>query len=115
MQMSSPSGKEEGGSEVHQLLVKLEKVSAELLEEKKRSLELHRELAAEKQQNKRVRTGMIELDKAGVNLGSSSTLQTQLRIQSARSEDIQEHFHQSMGGFVDGRQVNQINQKRPRI
>ncbi len=88
-QMSSPSGKEEGGSEVHQLLVKLEKVSAELLEEKKRSLELCREQAAEKQQNKRVRTGVIELDKTGVNPGSSSILQTQLRIQSTRSEGEQ--------------------------
>jgi hypothetical protein len=88
-QMSSPNGKEEDGSEVHQLLVKLEKVSAELLEEKKHSLELCRELAAEKQQNKQVRTGMIELDKTGVNLGSSSTLQTQLRIQSTRSEGEQ--------------------------
>ena len=74
-QMASPSGKEEGVSDVHQLLVKLEKVSAELLQEKKRSLELYRELAAEKQQNKRVRTGVVELDLTAVNLGSSSTLQ----------------------------------------
>jgi hypothetical protein len=51
-------------------------VSAELLEEKKRSLELYRELAAEKQQNKRVRTGVVELDMTTVNLGSSSTLQS---------------------------------------
>ena len=71
VQMSSPSGKKEGGSEVHQLLVKLETVSAELLEEKTRSLDLCRELAAEKQQNKRVRTGVLELDKAGANLGLS--------------------------------------------
>ena len=71
-QMGSSSGKEEGHTDVHQLLVKLEKVSAELLEEKKRSLELYRELAAEKQQNKRVRTGAGELDLAAKNRGSPS-------------------------------------------
>jgi hypothetical protein len=75
-QMGSSSGKEAGYTDVHQLLVKLEKVSAELLEEKKRSLELCRELAAEKQQNKRVRTGAVELDLAALNRGSSSTLQS---------------------------------------
>jgi hypothetical protein len=47
-----------------------------MLEEKKRSLELYRELAAEKQQNKRVRMGVVELDMTTVNLGSSSTLQS---------------------------------------
>jgi hypothetical protein len=64
-------------------------VSAELLEEKKRRLELYRELAAEKQQNKRVRTGVSELDKAGVNRGSSSTLLTLLQNQPIRSEGEQ--------------------------
>ncbi len=39
-----------------------------------------------KQQNKRVRTGVLELDKVGANRGSSSTIQTQLRIQPTHSE-----------------------------
>jgi hypothetical protein len=88
-QMTCPSGKEESDSQVHQLLIKLEKVSAESLEEKKRSLELCRELAAEKQQNKRARTGVLELNKSGANLESSSTLQIQLRIPSTRNEGEQ--------------------------
>ena len=39
--------------------------------------------------NKRVRTGVLELDKVGANRGSSSTLQTQLRIQPTHSEGEQ--------------------------
>jgi hypothetical protein len=45
--------------------------------------------SSRKQQNKRVRTGVLELDKVGANLGSSSTLQTQLRIQPTHSEGEQ--------------------------
>jgi hypothetical protein len=84
-QMTSPSGKEESGSQIHQLRIRLEQVSAKLLEEKKRTLDLCRELAIEKQQNKRPRTSLLELNKTGTNLGSSSALQIQLRIPSTRN------------------------------
>jgi hypothetical protein len=43
-QMTSPSGKGESHSQIQQLRLQLEEVSAELLEEKKRSLELYIEL-----------------------------------------------------------------------
>jgi hypothetical protein len=61
--MPSPSDREAPLVDTHSLLNKLMKASSELLEEKKRTLELTRELAAEKAQNKRARTDRGALDK----------------------------------------------------
>jgi hypothetical protein len=82
--MPSPNGKGTSLVDAHSVLNKLMEAQTELLEEKKRTLELTRELAAERAQNKRARTEKGSQDKfQHLNPEASSGLQispTALRL-----------------------------------